>query len=135
MSRNHARNPVGGSKPKTPPDGAQKKFTDPESRIMKGADGFVQAFNAQAPVDAHSQVIVAEKVTQTASDPTGWIPMLEQIGAHHGRQARELSADAGYFSEDNLKELSRRHIRGYVPPGKLKHGDGSPGTGRRKLKQ
>ena len=128
----------GGRKPKTPagtpPDKAQKNFTDPESRIMKGADGFVQAYNRQAAVDADNQVIVAEKVTQKASDVQELIPMLEQIGAHHGRQARELSADAGYFSEDNLKELSRWHIRGYVAPGKLKHGDASPGTGCRKLK-
>ena len=27
---------------------AQHNFTDPESRIMKGPDGFVQAYNAQA---------------------------------------------------------------------------------------
>jgi hypothetical protein len=26
----------------------QYNFTDPESRIMKGADGFVQGYNAQA---------------------------------------------------------------------------------------
>ena len=95
MSRNHARNPVGGSKPKSPPDKAQKKFTDPESRIIKGADGLVQACNRQAAVDADRQVIVPADVTQTASDPQGWIPMLEQIGAHHGRPATELSADAG----------------------------------------
>jgi len=33
---------------------AQKNFTDPESRIMKSKDGFVQAYNAQAAVDAHA---------------------------------------------------------------------------------
>ena len=35
-----------------PPDKAQRNFTDPESRIMKGPDGFVQAYNAQLGVDA-----------------------------------------------------------------------------------
>jgi len=30
---------------------AQYNFTDPESRIMKGPDGFVQAYNAQVAVD------------------------------------------------------------------------------------
>ena len=53
----------GGRKPKrepgTPPDKAQRNFTDPESRIMKGRDGFVQAYNAQAAVDSKAQVIVA----------------------------------------------------------------------------
>ena len=30
---------------------AQYNFTDPESRIMKGPDGFVQAYNVQVAVD------------------------------------------------------------------------------------
>jgi transposase len=37
---------------------AQHNFTDPESRIMKGADGFVQAYNAQAAVEPALQLIV-----------------------------------------------------------------------------
>jgi transposase len=45
-----------GRKPKHPPGvpkpTAQRNFTDPESRIMKGRDGFVQSYNAQAAVDA-----------------------------------------------------------------------------------
>ena len=44
-------------KPAAPPSDepdpkAQRNFTDPESRIMKSKDGFVQAYNAQAAVDA-----------------------------------------------------------------------------------
>jgi len=43
---------------------AQRNFTDPESRIMKTADGsFHQCFNGQAVVDAEHQVIVAAEVT------------------------------------------------------------------------
>jgi len=38
---------------------AQRNFTDPESRIMKGHDGFVQAYNTHAAVDTAAQVIVA----------------------------------------------------------------------------
>src|ERR1700736_3484364 len=34
-----------------PDDKDQYNFTDPESRIMKGADGFVQGYNAQAAVE------------------------------------------------------------------------------------
>jgi hypothetical protein len=37
--------------PSTAPDAkAQKNFTDPQSRIMKGKDGFVQAYNARPPL-------------------------------------------------------------------------------------
>src|SRR6266702_3833733 len=42
--------------PSTEPDAkAQKNFTDPESRIMKSKDGFVQAYNAQTAVDGEAQ--------------------------------------------------------------------------------
>src|SRR5205809_2124012 len=55
--------------PSTEPDAkAQKNFTDPESRIMKSKDGFVQAYNAQAAVDGEAQIIVAHDVTQSAVD-------------------------------------------------------------------
>ena len=43
-----------------PKPAAQRNFTDPESRIMKTADGsFHQCFNAQAVVDEDHRVIVA----------------------------------------------------------------------------
>jgi transposase len=129
----------GGRKPKTPPgtppDKAQKNFTDSESRIMKGPDGYVQAYNAQAAVDADSQVIVAQSVTNSVRDVHQVLPALEQIRSNAGRQARELSADAGYFSEDNLRELSRRRVRGYVTPGKWKHGAKAPEKGTTHLKR
>src|SRR6266852_2203825 len=53
-------------KPAAPPSDepnpkAQRNFTDPESRIMKSKDGFVQAYNAQAAVDAGAQIIVAHE--------------------------------------------------------------------------
>jgi hypothetical protein len=47
----------------TPEPKAQKNFTDPESRIMKSKDGFVQAYNAQIVVDSEAQIIVAQAVT------------------------------------------------------------------------
>jgi hypothetical protein len=97
---------------------AQRNFTDPESRIMKGPDGFVQAYNAQLAVDAASQVIVAEHVTAAPTDVQALPPLLAQIKANTGRQAREISADAGYCSTANLQELQRRHIRGYIAVGR-----------------
>ena len=50
-----------------PKDKDQYNFTDPESRIMKGADGFVQAYNAQAAVEADFQLIVGQAVTQASA--------------------------------------------------------------------
>jgi len=44
---------------------AQRNFTDPDSRIMQdgATQSFVQAYNAQAAVDGHAQIIVAADVT------------------------------------------------------------------------
>ena len=59
--------------PSTTPDPkAQKNFTDPQSRIMKSKDGFVQAYNAQIAVDSQAPIIVAQDVTQSAVDRGNW---------------------------------------------------------------
>jgi transposase len=101
---------------------AQYNFTDPESEIMKGADGFVQAYNAQAVVDAESQVIVAQELSDRPTDVTLLGDLVGQIKTNNGRQAMELSADAGYCSEGNLAILARRKVRAYVATGKKRHG-------------
>lgn len=121
------------NEPGTPKDSAQTNFTDPQSRIMKSHDGFIQGYNAQAVVDADSQVIVAQGLTDNASDAQQLAVMVAQIKQNTARQARELSADAGYCSEDNLKELRRRHINGYIATGRQKHGEATA-AGERKVK-
>ncbi len=117
----------GGRAPKppseTPPDKAQRNFTDPESRIMRTRQTFEQAYNCQAAVDADSQVIVARSVSNRQSDIHEMVPILNQIKSNVGRQAREFSADMGYCSEANLKELKRRRVRGYVATGRRRHKD------------
>ncbi len=111
--------------PKPPPDKAQRNFTDPESRIMKTANGFEQAYNAQAAVDADSQVIVGEGLTNAGNDKQQVVPMAEEIEKNTGRRPGELSADSGYCSEANLEELEGRGIRGYIATGRQKHGAAS----------
>jgi hypothetical protein len=109
----------------TPPDKAQRNFTDPESRIMKTADGFEQAYNAQAAVDADSQVIVATGLTNAGNDKEQVVPMAEAIAQNTGRVPKQLSADSGYCSESNLEGLAERGIHGYVATGRQKHGKSS----------
>ena len=52
----------------------QYNFTDPESRIMPGADGFVQAYNAQIAVEPDLQLIVGQIVTQATNDKQQLVP-------------------------------------------------------------
>ena len=84
---------------------AQTNFTDPESRIMHTPDGFQQCYNAQAAVEAESQVIVAREVSQAPPDVQRLRPMLEQIVELNAQVPEELTADAGYASESNFAAL------------------------------
>jgi len=47
--------------------------------------------------------------------------MVEQIKSNTNRKPRGLSADAGYFSKDNVLFLRKQHIAAYIPPDKQKH--------------
>src|SRR6195256_5178228 len=107
--------------PSTTPDPkAQKNFTDPESRIMKSKDGFVQAYNAQIVVDSQAQIIVAQDVTQSPVDSGQLVPMTDAIETNLGRKPGQVSADAGYCSEANLEALENRSIDGYVATGRAR---------------
>lgn len=101
---------------------AQRNFTDPESRIMRSSDkAFIQAYNAQAAVDASSQVIVAGDVTQQANDKNLLLPMLEQVASNTGRRPEEVSADAGYWVEAEIEEVEERGTEAFVAPEKITH--------------
>ena len=54
----------------------QYNFTDPESRIMKGPDGFVQGYNAQVAVEPELQLIVGQTVTDATNDKQQLLPMV-----------------------------------------------------------
>ncbi len=102
----------------------QRNFTDPDSRIM--VDGatksFEQSYNCQAAVDEKAQVIVATNVTQQANDRQQLKPMVGKLKENtRGRKPRELSADSGYFSEENVINLEDEGIDGYIATGKQKH--------------
>jgi len=106
-----------------PADKDQYNFTDAESRIMMGADGFVQGYNAQAAVDSAAQVIVAAAVTQETVDNHQLLPMLHQVEENLGRKPQAASADAGYWSEDNATDQSVAEIDLHIATGRDKHGE------------
>jgi len=98
-------------KEKRPKPKDQINFTDPESRIMKDSatKEFMQGYNAQAAVDAPSQVIVAAEVTIQSNDKKQLEPMLAAVQENCNALPKELSADAGYYSEDNIAHARKRH--------------------------
>jgi transposase len=111
-----------------PDDKDQYNFTDPESRIMKGADGFVQGYNAQASVEPEMLLIVGQSVTEAANDKQQLEPMVEAIEQQSGQRPKAVLADSGYCSEENLAYLEsadqpERKIDGFIATGKQKHGE------------
>lgn len=106
----------------TPRDKAQYNFTDPQSCIMRNADGaFIQGYNAQAAVDATHQLIVAADVTAQPADACHLVPMVTAIKQTTGHHPRRLTADAGYFSEANVTAKPVRGIDLYIAVRKDKH--------------
>ena len=99
----------------------QYNFTDPESRILKGPDGFLQGYNAQIAVEPVLQLIVGQGVTQEANDKRQLLPMLRQVKEQSGQKPTAVLADNGYFSEENLKGAARMQVDAYVAAGKQKH--------------
>jgi transposase len=102
---------------------AQYNFTDPESRILKGPDGFVQGYNTQIAVEPVFQLIVGQRVTQAANDKQQMVPLVEAIEEQSGQKPKGVLADNGYCSDENLKYLARKRMEGFVATGKQKHGE------------
>ena len=100
---------------------AQRNFTDPESKIMKTGDGFIQGYNAQIAVDDTSQIIVAQHVTTKANDVNQLQTIVENIEETLSELPLVLLADAGYYSEANDNYLWSEGIDGYIAAGRQSH--------------
>ena len=89
--------------------------TDADAVFMKTTAGIKTAYNAQAAVDEHQQVIIAADVTNQSYDVDHLLPMVDQAQENTASSLRVLSADAGYSSADNLERLEARNIDAYIP--------------------
>ncbi len=92
----------------------QYNFTDPESRIMPGADGFVQGYNAQIAVEPDFQLIVGQGVTQDTNDKQQMKPLVEVMQEQSRQKPAEVVSDSGYCSDANLQYLEKKKIEGFV---------------------
>lgn len=122
------------AEPRKPQEKAQRNFTDPESKIMLDGDkAFIQGYNAQAAVEASSQVIVAAAVSNLGVDKKHVTPLVEEIVAVNGEAPAEVSADAGFFSSNNVEWLRERGIDAYISPDKQQHNDPMEGAPRGRI--
>lgn len=93
--------------PKTPSgepkSKAQRNFTDADSRIMYRDGAYVQAYNAQIAVDEEHQIIVAAALSNQAPDTQYFEPMLRRVVDNVDAAPEKVTADAGYFSTENVR--------------------------------
>jgi transposase len=134
------RQPPNGRDPFAPKPKAQRNFTDPDSRIMKTADGaFHQCFNGQAVVDSVAQVIVACSLSAAAPDAQQLEPALNELAGNLDAidaqlpAGAALTADAGYFSEHNLLVTTGHGLDTHIATGKTKHDDPPPIASRGRI--
>src|SRR5699024_9085888 len=119
---------IPGRPPKPPEPGPRDKdqvnFTDPESRIMPtNENGWQQAYNAQAAVDMNSHLILGGHLSQAPNDKQQLQPALDTLDGLPVDLGKpeQIVADNGYYSEDNVNEVTDRKMTPYLATGRRKH--------------
>jgi transposase len=99
----------------------QANVTDPDSRLLKTKDGYLQGYNAQA-VTTTDQFVIAAEVTNLAMDAPAYATMVDAAKKnlrHAGekRRVRRVVADAGYWSVDNV---ALKGVESFIAPGRAR---------------
>ncbi|HWR88557.1 MAG TPA: IS1182 family transposase [Acidiferrobacterales bacterium] len=95
--------------------------TDPDSAKMATSKGVIQGYAAQAAVDSAHQVVVAADIIGSGSEQSMLLPMIEQAVL---RQEHTLiTADAGYYSDDNIAALHERSIPALIADNAMRQRD------------
>jgi transposase len=105
-----------------------KKDPEPEAHLMRMANGFAPAYNVQTAVDAKHALIVAQQVTQEATDNRSLLPMAEAAQQAVGNPPMlNVVADAGYSNGEQAEACEARGIAPHVPANRCvnNHGDGT----------
>ncbi|MCW2737970.1 transposase [Nocardioides sp.] len=99
----------------------QANLTDPDSRLLKTKDGYVQGYNAQA-VATTDQFVLAAEVTNLVMDAPASAPMITAAkknlkAAGERRRVRRVVADAGYWSVDTV---AMKGVASFIAPGRAR---------------
>jgi transposase len=97
----------------------QINFTDSESRIMDTkTQGVIQGYNPQIAVDADQGIMVGLEMSNSSSDQKQFEGILASIQESTGSMPEKLTADAGYFSADNIKAAEKARVDAYIAASK-----------------
>lgn len=93
-------------------------LTDPDSRWMKNKKNKKElSYNSQISVDHKSGIIITNSVTQDPTDHHQLIPQIEKIIETIGPLPANtsISADNGYFTQDNIAYIYENELDAYIP--------------------
>jgi transposase len=105
-----------------------KSHAEPEARFMRMGNSHAPAYNVQTAVDAEHALIVAQKVTQEASDNRSLLPMAEAAKEAVGNpDSLHVVADAGYSNGEQAEACEVQGIVPHVPANRSinNQGDGT----------
>lgn len=104
--------------------GSERKsnLTDNDSAKMATGKGVIQGYTGAAAVDASHQIIVAAQAHGSGSEQSLLLPMIEQAQPFAAEET-VITADAGYHSEANLKQLSEQGIAALIADGLMRKRD------------
>ncbi len=104
--------------------GATRKSnrTDNESAKMATSKGVIQGYTGVAAVDAKHQIIVEAQAHGTGSEQELLVPVVVALKPTLSDDTL-ITADAGYHSEANLKELARLEIDALIADNNMRSRD------------
>jgi transposase len=97
-------------------------LTDNESAKMATGKGVIQGFTGVAAVDEKHQIVVEAQAHGTGSEQELLIPVVEATKPLRTPET-VVTADAGYHSEANLKQLAESKVISYIPDNNYRQRD------------
>jgi transposase len=90
---------------------ARVSMTDPQSRIMKQANGgFAPSYNVQVTTDTAAGMIVAVGVSQSSSDYGELVAAMERVEENVGAKPQQALTDGGFTSRENILAMAEAGI-------------------------
>jgi len=87
---------------------------DGEARFLRERGGFALGYTAEMAV-SEDHLIVAQRVTLNRCDVPALVPLLEEVEQRTGECPAKALADAGFYSNENVRDLEARGIAVYMP--------------------
>jgi len=87
---------------------------DGEARFLRERGGFALGYTAEIAV-SEDHLIVAQRVTLNRCDVPALVPLVEEVEQRTGARPEHALADAGFYSNENVRGLEERGIEVYMP--------------------